>query len=227
MGESGVASCPPIAIRPPSGFSSPAIRRSVVVLPAPVGPSSTTNSPSWMMRSTPLTAVMSPKCFSTCSRRTSAMERSLEQRRPDRPAALRVEQGQAARYEAEADIFARLDLAGGFGPRLHLAERRVDGDNLRRAKILAAIDRAAQGRGIVERDMFRPDAQGKIARRHILSQYGHRDGRITELRLARAARQAAVEMQEVHRRRPDEVRHEHAGGPGIDLLRRAELLDHA
>ena len=31
---------------PASGFSSPAIRRSVVVLPAPVGPSSTKNSPS-------------------------------------------------------------------------------------------------------------------------------------------------------------------------------------
>ena len=41
-----VTSRPPITTLPRSGRSSPAISRSVVVLPAPVGPSSTTNSPS-------------------------------------------------------------------------------------------------------------------------------------------------------------------------------------
>jgi hypothetical protein len=47
---------------PRSGISRPAIRRSVVVLPAPVGPSSTTNSPSATVSDRSLmTAVTSPK----------------------------------------------------------------------------------------------------------------------------------------------------------------------
>ena len=37
----------------------------------------------------------------------------------------------------------------------------------------------------------------------------------------------ASTVEEVHRRRADEVGDEHAAGPVVDLLRRAELLDHA
>ncbi|MNI06014.1 hypothetical protein D3C73_589820 [compost metagenome] len=45
-----------IRISPPVGVSSPAIMFSVVVLPQPDGPSSTTNSPSRMSRSRERTA---------------------------------------------------------------------------------------------------------------------------------------------------------------------------
>ena len=45
---------------PSSGFSSPAISRKVVVLPAPVGPSSTKNSPSRIVRSSSEMAVVRP-----------------------------------------------------------------------------------------------------------------------------------------------------------------------
>ena len=47
--SSRAVSSPPIETVPASGISSPAISRSVVVLPAPVGPSSTKNSPSAMV----------------------------------------------------------------------------------------------------------------------------------------------------------------------------------
>ena len=40
-------SLPSSRILPPSGRSKPAIRRSVVVLPHPEGPSSEKNSPAW------------------------------------------------------------------------------------------------------------------------------------------------------------------------------------
>ena len=46
---------------PPVGSSKPAIIRSIVVLPEPDGPSIEKNSPSAMSRSTPATAVTSPK----------------------------------------------------------------------------------------------------------------------------------------------------------------------
>ena len=46
-----------------SGFSSPAITRSVVVLPAPDGPSRTKNAPSGMSSSRSLSASTSPNDF--------------------------------------------------------------------------------------------------------------------------------------------------------------------
>src|ERR1700749_1442200 len=44
---------PPIEISPPVGCSSPATQRSVVVLPRPEGPSSTTISPAGTLKLTP------------------------------------------------------------------------------------------------------------------------------------------------------------------------------
>src|SRR6185312_11063033 len=44
---------PPIEISPPVGCSSPATQRSVVVLPQPEGPSSTTISPAGTLKLTP------------------------------------------------------------------------------------------------------------------------------------------------------------------------------
>src|SRR5262245_34921279 len=47
----------PMVMRPSSGFSRPAIQRSVVVLPQPEGPSSVTISPAGTSKSMPATAV--------------------------------------------------------------------------------------------------------------------------------------------------------------------------
>src|SRR5258708_5467702 len=66
-------------IMPASGLSRPATRRSNVVLPAPVGPSSTTNSPFGIVRLTSLAASTSPKRLVTGSMTTSAMPDLLEQ----------------------------------------------------------------------------------------------------------------------------------------------------
>src|ERR687894_598098 len=58
--------------RPPFGYSRPASRRSSVVLPQPLGPSSTMNSPSAMWSSTLSTATVLSKTLLTPSRRISA-----------------------------------------------------------------------------------------------------------------------------------------------------------
>src|SRR4051794_18118802 len=65
---------------PASGTSRPAIRRSVVVLPAPVGPSRTQNSPSAMESVRSWTAAASPNFLVTPSSAISAM-RSLPAQR--------------------------------------------------------------------------------------------------------------------------------------------------
>jgi len=54
-----------MVIVPASGASSPAISRSIVVLPAPVGPSSTTNPPSGTVRSMSLSAWIRRNAFDT------------------------------------------------------------------------------------------------------------------------------------------------------------------
>ena len=56
--------CPPMAISPSVTSSRPAMQRSVVVLPHPLGPSSTMNSPSAISRLTPFTAP-TPEYFFT------------------------------------------------------------------------------------------------------------------------------------------------------------------
>ena len=59
--------------RPEVGSSSPAIMRSVVVLPQPEGPSMTKNSPSSTVKVESLTATKSPKALCRFSTRISAM----------------------------------------------------------------------------------------------------------------------------------------------------------
>jgi hypothetical protein len=53
--------CPAISMLPRSGRSNPATQRSVVVLPQPLGPSRTTNSPSPTSRSILSTAQTCPR----------------------------------------------------------------------------------------------------------------------------------------------------------------------
>src|SRR5690242_12210064 len=65
------ASTPPIRISPSSGCSKPAIIRSEVVLPQPLGPSSDRNSPLWTRRLTAFTATREPNRFVTARNSTS------------------------------------------------------------------------------------------------------------------------------------------------------------
>ena len=58
--ERRVTSSPPMRIGPSLAISSPAIRRNVVVLPQPDGPSSVTSVPGSMVKDTSSTAVTAP-----------------------------------------------------------------------------------------------------------------------------------------------------------------------
>ncbi len=66
-GGTSVTSAPSIRMRPPLTSSSPAMRRSSVVLPQPDGPTKTTNEPSAISRSAPLMMSCAPKDFFTPS----------------------------------------------------------------------------------------------------------------------------------------------------------------
>src|ERR1700754_3254573 len=72
--RSGAAtSSPPIEIDPPVGCSSPAMQRSVVVLPQPEGPSTTTISPAAMRKLTSSTAGRPTRnCLRRCETISSA-----------------------------------------------------------------------------------------------------------------------------------------------------------
>ena len=72
-GGSAVTSRAPMYTRPALGFSSPATVRIRVVFPHPDGPSTTRNSPDSISRSTPATAVTSPKRLTIPDRRTALM----------------------------------------------------------------------------------------------------------------------------------------------------------
>src|SRR3984885_7003139 len=110
-------------IRPASGFSRPATRRKVVVLPAPVGPSNTTNAPSSTVSDRSETALVAPKRFETPSSVTSAMGelhagRTIMERGPDGAAGSSVEQRDAVRTEFEphavADRYLQIGGQSGF-----------------------------------------------------------------------------------------------------------------
>ena len=66
-GGTPVMSCPSIRMRPLSGLSKPASRRSRVVLPQPEPPSRANSSPRAISRSTPATASTAPKRLVTPS----------------------------------------------------------------------------------------------------------------------------------------------------------------
>src|SRR6476646_3949548 len=105
-------------IRPAAGCSSPAIRRSVVVLPAPVGPRSTKNSPSLMVRSIAATAAIAPKRLLSPETAISAMAGALLQGGADGSAGHAVEDRGALGAEREADHVAGLRRDLGREPRL-------------------------------------------------------------------------------------------------------------
>src|SRR5262245_39593913 len=76
FGGTSLTTSPSTAISPALISSSPAIIRSVVVLPQPEGPTSTTNSLSAMSRSMPRTASVSSKRLTSLRSETCAMARA-------------------------------------------------------------------------------------------------------------------------------------------------------
>ena len=72
----------PMRISPPVMFSSPAIMRSRVDLPQPDGPTSTTNSPSPMVMSTPWITCVVPNAFLTSRIPTDAIPSPPSYARP-------------------------------------------------------------------------------------------------------------------------------------------------
>ena len=75
VAPSAVTSSSPIRMRPDVTVSSPAIRRSVVVLPQPDGPSKVTRLPAATMKLTSRTAVTGPYRFVTCASSMRAARR--------------------------------------------------------------------------------------------------------------------------------------------------------
>src|ERR1700722_3679410 len=144
--------------RAESGFSGPATRRKVGVLPAPVGPSSTTNAPSLTVSDRSETAVVAPKRFETLSSVTSAMSelhrgRVIMERGLDGAAGIGVEQRDAVRSEFEPDAVADRHLEVGGQPGFRQAMRSRDGDDLRGTEIFRPENLAAQGGLIVQAHM--------------------------------------------------------------------------
>src|ERR1700730_800323 len=145
---------PPMNTSPRSGRSRPATSRSVVVLPAPVGPNRTTNSPSAIDSVRSQTASSAPNRLLTSLRATSATDPSVIKRRPHSLAASGIKQREPVAPEREAHCLAEPHRNTGRQPRLHLAVCGSDGDNLRRPQILGAEHPATQRRGVYERYML-------------------------------------------------------------------------
>src|SRR5438128_787190 len=103
---------------PASGVSRPATSRSSVVLPAPVGPSSTTSSPSGIARLTSFSASTSPKRLVTRSMTISAMEGSFEEAAAQGAAGDGVEHHDAIVLEGEAQLLADVRPGRGRDARL-------------------------------------------------------------------------------------------------------------
>src|SRR5688572_14314409 len=119
-----------MVMRPASGASRPAINRSVVVLPAPVGPSSTTNSPSRIVRVTLCTASVWPNVLLMPASVTSAMIHLRVKGRGDRFARTAIEQRELVAVELKPDILAEGEVPVRRNARLDQALRRLDRDDL-------------------------------------------------------------------------------------------------
>src|SRR5438445_4579257 len=164
---------PWISTLPLSGRSRPAIRRSVVVLPAPVGPSSTTNSPFAIESERLRTASTAPKLLLTSTSATSAMPSSRIKRRGQRLSAHRIKQGEPIRPQREPHGLADIDRLARRQPRLDLAASRRHRDDLRRTQIFGADHAAAQAGSIGERDVLGPHPERKLSVGPILEDFGH------------------------------------------------------
>src|SRR5262245_54457036 len=168
-----LTSWPAIATWPSSGASSPAMRRKVVVFPAPVGPSSTRNSPSPTARVSRLTASTLPKRLLMPERMTSAMKLSFMEGGAHRTPRRLVEEGELLGPEPEADPLAAVDVYVGGEPGTQGAVRGGEGDDLGRAEILGAEDLAAHRPLLAETHILRPDPKHQFAILEILVDLRH------------------------------------------------------
>ena len=126
-------------------------------------------------------------------------------------------------------MLARRQLLIGRHARLdHAVSRGLDRDDLGGAEIFGAVDRRREAWNC------RRSGCAQAGRRAPFRQ-ARRPRAIPARRLSRPARtisrapfgEPAVEGQEVHRRRADEIGDEHRSRAVVDFLRRAELLDDA
>src|SRR6202050_315433 len=226
-GGSCVTSRPSIEIEPASGRSRPVTSRSVVVLPAPLGPSSTTNSPSLMANDKSRTASIDPKRWLTWQSATLAMACASVARRPDRRTGPRVEQRKRVGAKRQPNDLADLHRQARRQPSFDLTLLGVDSDDLRGAEIFRAEHAAAHRRSVSKADVFGTHTQHQRPRSLCFTDFGYGDAGVGKFYDAVAGRQAGFEVKKIHRRRADEVGDEHRGRPVVDFLRRADLLDQA
>src|SRR5687768_8279162 len=144
------------SITPPaSGRSSPAMTRSSVVLPAPVGPSTTMNSPSPALKLTSSSAVMRPNRLVRL-RTSYAGMRHLRALPRQRGARVGVEPPVSGRVEADADRLAFAEAPARCDARLdqRLAEANLD-EVVRAEKLGVLRDRVDTA--YVDAHKLRPD----------------------------------------------------------------------
>src|SRR6516164_100804 len=137
-GGSPVTSRPLIVTDPVSGCSSPVISRNVVVLPAPLGPSKTRNSPSFTASDSSRTASTAPNRLLVLRRMTSAMASAPLVCSMYRQTAAGIEQRQPIGVKFKAYDLTDPHGHGGRQPGSDPPVRRVDGDDLVGAEILRA-----------------------------------------------------------------------------------------
>src|SRR6478736_836311 len=101
--------------------------------------------------------------------------------------------------EFEPDRLADAKVAVCRNTRLDQSAGGFDSDHLVRSKILAAVDGAAQRRGVAKADMLGPNPKRKLAFRHVLPDLGNGNVDAVERDGARTHLQARVEAHEVHR----------------------------
>src|SRR6476661_7435335 len=226
-GGSLVTSRPLMEMEPLSGRSRPLISRSVVVFPAPLGPSSTTNSPSLMVSDRSQTASTVPKRLLTRRRLTLAIAAAPMACCLDCSAALRIEQCQASRLERQAYRLTDLYRRARCQSRLDATLFGVDGNDLGRSEILGAEDATTNRCGVRKSDVLGTHAQYQRSRGTLLVDLGYGDADVAKLDGSVARLNAGLEVQEIHRWRADEVGDEHTCRPIVDLLGCSDLLDPA
>src|SRR3984957_2489585 len=226
-GGSCVTPRPSIQIDPASGRSRPVMSRSVVVLPAPLGPSNTTNSPLSIANDKSRTASIGPKRLLTWRSVTSAMAGARGGRSPDRDAGLRVEQRRRIATKRQPDHLADLHRQARRQPGFDLPLLGIDRDDLRRAEIFRAEHTSAHRRSVGEAVVLRADAQHRRPGSLCFTDFGYGNAGMRKLYGAVAGGEASFEVQKIHRRRAGEVRDEHRGRAGLNLLRPADLPDPA
>src|SRR5512135_3241995 len=102
-----VTSCPSIYTVPASGYSTPAMQLSVVVLPAPEGPTMTRNSPFLHSNETSFSSWTLPKLLLTRSRTSVAIVAHLV---VDALCSLGVKEMHIREVRRQADRAANLEL---------------------------------------------------------------------------------------------------------------------